>query len=227
MKKIISIVLVVCCVFALFACGSKESASTSITKMFKNNAPTSVEITTKQVVADGAFELNGYSILRTGKFNGKMASVYEYSQERVSTIEEGSGETITDMIIVDTGKKEYLEDKGVRETKNGVAGKWDDEGYDFAPAVGTIQLNVTNKNVKNAKNENGVYTCTIPAAKTGAVLGADYALAYEVQLSISYYEGFINQIVISYEVPESDKFPANTMTITAKYEYGKQTITIQ
>ena len=224
MKRITAIILLIGCVFALFSCSSPSGEAVDrIAAIFESNAPTKIVIETSQVIGDDEIELKGVITLIKGKYNGQDASVYTSEIERFATIDEGATEEKPSYIVSDTKKMEYLDSKGVRV--NG--GKWDPNADDFAPEVGTITLNITNKNVKDATYENGVLTFTVSAENTAEVFGEAYAQATDVYVEVTEYEGFVTKLVLSYDViPEDDNYPSETITITANYSYGIQSVTI-
>lgn len=237
MKRIISILLAVCSVFVLFSC-NRGGGVGNVGEMLSSNAPSRIETTTTQTLGENDVVITSKSTLVTGKYNGKVATIYTYEKEELASVADGATEVITPMIKKTEGKKEYLEEKGVRVD----GGKWDDEGEDFAPTLGSITLNLSGKNVKNASDKDGVYTCIVPAANTKAVFGEAYDIAYDVALTVYYYEGFVNKLVLNYTVPEITKddlelnedldkdmvgYPEINFQIEVKYEYGKQSVTIE
>jgi len=220
-----SVLLILATVFvSLVSCTSENQKTIDqINGMFASNAPTKIEISTKEVYGENDIELNGTAVLVKGKYDGKNATIYTYERERFSTIEEGSTEIITPLIVTESGKKEYLEGKGVRVD----GGRWDDEAYDFAPEVGAINLNLSEKNLANVMFEDGVFYATIEAAHTSVVLGEAFAFDYDVELEIKVYDGFITSITLSYVVPEDDDYPEIIISIVANYYYGIQSVTVE
>ena len=241
MKRIISLLLAVCSVFVLFSCRKATggaSGAGGVGAMLSSNAPSRIEVTTTQTLGANDVVITSKSTLVTGKYNGKVATIYTYEDEELASVADGATEVVTPMIKKTEGKKEYLEDKGVRVD----GGKWDEDGEDFAPALGSLTLNVSSKNVNSVTDKNGVYTCVVPAANTKAVFGEAYDIAYDVSLEVHYYEGFVNKIVMLYTVPEITKddldtnedldkdmvgYPEVNFRIEVKYEYGKQSVTIE
>jgi hypothetical protein len=225
MKKIISIILVLMCAFALFSCGDENTTDLTIAginEMYNATSPTKVDITTTQTF--GKYTLTGTSTLTTGIVDGFSATVYEYSQQQLRDVESGSGEDILDPIETVTGSWVYHEDLGYRE--NG--GDWDITGDDFTPETGAIALNISKDTVKDFQNdaENKTVTFTVEAANTETVFGD--AIASDVAVVIVYSGADITSVSLSYKITDPDKnsHPEIAITVKAEYSYDSQVITI-
>jgi hypothetical protein len=224
MKKIISIILAITCVFALFSCGS-DSGDTlgKINKMYSAIAPTKVVTLSTQTI--GNVVLTSTSTLKSGTVDGKIAATYEYKNQELRSLEDGSNETAELPWVEVSGLLEYHEDKGLRE--NG--GKWDDNGENFVPEAGTIKLNLSKKSVKNLKEDSATKTITftVPAAKSVDVFGEDSGFIADVNVVVTHDGAAITSITLTSSIPsDEDAYPAIDVYINVKYSYDSESITI-
>lgn len=222
MKKILAIILVLACSLALFACEDETADTiTEINNMYNAFAPSMIVTETTQTF--GNYTLTSSSTLKTGKVDGFDASVYEYSYQRLRSVEDGATAEIVGVIETVTGKWEYHAEKGYRE--NG--GKWDD-GYDFAPEAGAIALKITADTVQDLKNdsENKTITFTVLAANTEAVLGNK--IDADVAVTLTHSGADITGVTLTYTVSNADNadYPEISVVIKAQYSYDSQQITI-
>ena len=225
MKKILSIILILTCVFTLFSCDSEgEKALKRIDEMYNAISPTKIVTETTEVI--GEVTLTSTSNFVTGTYDSKVVSVYEYTKQQLRSIDEGATDVQLLPWVETSGKLEYLEGKGVRE--NG--GKWSAKGEDFAPEVGAISINAKAKNVKDISNDEQkkLVSFIIPADNTEAVFGEGNAILADVSVTIKHDGGAITGIVISYTVEgEEDSHPSIITTIKADYYYDPEQITIE
>ena len=230
MKKIISIVLALACAFAMFSCGGEsadpiDKAIKEISDMYNAVSPSMVHtVTTRDF---GSYSLVDESTLKVGNVDGYAASVLEYSNQQIRDIDSGAMSEILDPIKSETGKLEYHEDLGLRETKNGASGKWDEDGEDFAPATGANALKITKETVKDftIDEANKTYKFTVLAENTEAVLG--YSIAFDVNVVIVHSGADIISVELSYKETGSVKnHPEISVVVKAEYSYESQLITI-
>lgn len=224
MKKIISIVLVLACMFTFFSCGddnSTKAAIDDINAMYNAISPSMV--TTETTRNFGKYTLTNKSTLKIGTVDGFAVAVYEYSNQQLRDVASGSSSDILDVIETVTGIREYHEEFGYRE--NG--GKWDENGDDFTPETGATALNLTEATVKDFKvdAEKKVYTFTVLAADTKAVFGTE--IESDVAVTIAHSGADIVGLTLSYVVKSGNKdHPEVQVTVKASYSYESQTITI-
>ena len=225
MKKIISIVLVLACMFTFFSCGGDgESTAASlkeINDMYNAITPSMVETVTTRNFGDYSLESKG--TLKVGSSGAFAVAVYEYSYQQLRDIESGSGAEVLDVIETVTGIREYHEELGYRE--NG--GKWDENGEDFTPETGAIALNLTEATVQDFKydKETKTYTFTVLADNTEAVFGQK--IESDVAVTITRTAADIVGVKLAYAIKSKNKdHPEMQITVQASYFYETQTITI-
>lgn len=223
MKKIIAIILAITCAFAMFSC-QKEKADPidTLNVMYKASAPTKVVTATTEVL--GSITLTGTSTLKTGKIDGKIATTYTYSYQELREIKEGISSVEKPWIEV-SGSKDYLEDKGVRI--NG--GSWDEEGFNFAPAAGSIAIKLTKDNVTDFTADEATKTITfkVAADKTAEVFGEENAIASDVSVTVTHDGAVVTSTALSYTIESTeDEYPDAVVTVKVDYTYDLEEITI-
>lgn len=225
MKKILSIVLVLACVFAMFSCGEAEDIMKKVDSIFNAVAPTKIETTTEESF-DGKLTLTSTSVLKTGKVDGFDASTYEYVKQELISIEDGAGDTEKLPFEETRGILEYHDDKGLRVD----GGKWDVDGENFAPTAGEMAPKFSAKNAKDVKEDKETNTITfvVPADKTEAVFGKDAAPAADVFVTLTHDGSAVTSIVLTYKVEaEKKNQPDIEVKITVLYSYKAEQINIK
>ncbi|MBO5879078.1 MAG: hypothetical protein J6Q68_00800 [Clostridia bacterium] len=208
-----------------------EAALATLISCYANSAPTKVVTNTLRVIGTDAYDLEGTYTLVTGTFAGKVATVYHAQYEELRTVEEGADEILSEIKTVEY-KKEFLEGKGVRE--NG--GSWKNSGANFAPAAGSIALNISLDDITNVEFTNEKYnntvTFSVPKAKIKTVFGVTDGLVNldadsAVQVTITNNGATVTSVTLSYSIKKSGDVPAQTVTISTVYSYEIQTLTIE
>lgn len=229
MKKIISIVLVLVCAFALFSCGKEDPTAIAlkeINDMYNAISPSKIETVTTEEFGD--YTLMSTSTLQMGTIDDSTATVYVCKNQKLRDVKSGSGSEVLDVIEdLGTVTKEYHEEYGLRE--NG--GKWDIDGENFAPKTGDIALKLTTQTVKDfvvdAKNKS--YTFVVTAENTEAVFG--HAISSDVSVKITSSGADITGVLLTYTIIDENEednaeYPEIKVTVEAKYSYGNENITI-
>lgn len=229
MKKIIALILALTCSIALFSCEKEgiESDVKNVASMYASSAPTKIVATVKNTVGTRVYE--GEHVLVTGKIGDKVATVYTYWYEEIRGVEEGSDSEILGPEKTVEGSLEYLEDSGLRE--NG--GKWDDEGYNFAPAAGAIAINLKFSSLINPKYENNVLTFEVAPANAvdvlGVIVGEDLdenAITENISVTVKNAGSVITGITVAYTIAQTDDYPSVVTTIDVVYTYDLEKITL-
>ncbi len=224
MKKIIALILVLASSFALFSCGESTDAIKKVNKMYKAILPTKIVTETTQDI--GPHVLTGEYVLTTGTIDGRAVSTLYYNYQKLRSIPDGAGDTEElpwENVIL---TKEYHADKGVRE--NG--GKWQSDGYDFAPTIDDIAFKFEAKHVTDVVNDEATKTITftVPMDNTVKVFGEDMAPAADVAVTITHDGAAIMSMTMSYTVPNPNKnYSKIVTTIKTLYYYEIQEITIE
>lgn len=225
MKKILALILVLTCGFAMFSCDESGDTMNKVDKIFKAVAPTKIVTETTEVF-DGKLTLTSTSTLKSGKVDGFAAATYEYTKQTLRTVEEGAGDTELLPWVETSGLLEYHDDKGLRTD----GGKWDIDGENFAPAAGEMGPKFSAKNVKDIKEdkENNTITFTVPAGKAALVFGEDAAPAADVFVTITHDGSAVTSVILSYEIKADKKdHPDVEVTIKVLYSYEAEQITIK
>ena len=237
MKKIICLLLVLACSFALFACGDEELTGAQKTaQCYKNSLPTKIVTTsTQSIINDSGVAvatLNGEYTLVTGTIAGKLATVKEYVQDYMREVAEGANNDIVGPIDTKRGSLEYLEGYGRRTD----GGAWDASGLNFGPTAGSIAINLSDDLITGAnytEGENGINTLTftVPNANIAAVFGADednvalLSASSDVAVSIVNDGAIVKSITVSYTVVEQTRYyPERRVVMSTTYEYDAQPV---
>ena len=236
MKKIISLLLVLACSFALFACGEEEvlTGPQKTAQCYANSLPTKVVTTSTQSIINASGvavqTLNGKYELVTGTIAGKLATVQTYEQDYILEVAEGANSEIVGPIGTKKGSLEYLEDYGRRT--NG--GAWDAKGLNFGPTAGSIAINLEDSLLTNVTYTEGdginTLTFTVPNANIAAVFGPnadDEALLTansDVTVTIVDNGAFVKSITFSYSIDGTRYYPKRQVVMTTTYEYGVQDV---
>lgn len=237
MKKIICLLLVLACSFAMFACGKEEelTGAQKTAQFYENSLPTKVVTTsTQSIINDSGVAvqtLNGKYELVTGTIAGKLATVQTYEQDYIREVAEGANAVVVGPIGTETGSLEYLEGYGRRT--NG--GSWDPNGLNFGPTAGSIAINLDDSLLQNAKyteGEDGINTLTFTVlnANIAAVFGADsddvalLTASSDVEVTITNNGAFVQSISISYSIAGTRYYPERQITMITEYEYDVQNV---
>ena len=226
MKKIIAIILAVCCLFAVVSCGNKnpdptptptptpdpnptpDSGNTDpvddvakriddVSVMFLSLVPTHAKTTTTSTF--GIVVLNTVQELTIGTVDGVDATKLVTVTELLSDVKGGGN-----LVITNTQELWYIEGRGTTSNKGRT---WNAEGTDFAPVPGSISLNLAADYLaeKAYDAENEVLTLKVTAENAINVLGSftpDSDISGDVIITIATAGGRISSIKIEYTVPE-------------------------
>lgn len=244
MKKIIALMLILCCVFALFSCGANLDAASSaqlekINEMLATSIPTKSETVTTHTI--GNVVLESTATLVTGRIGGKAVSVYESVIQELAPVENDLDHIKeTEEVIW------YMEGKGVSDDNGG---SWDEEGEDFAPKAGSMLLNLKGGSIKEGSYDEATETLVLvydaggANGVVGAYLEGGEKIESDLKVTIVTNGGSLVSIKLEYTIPSHDiqvdvkseedgkeqttketiTVPEAKVTIEAKYEYDIQT----
>ena len=215
MKKILALLLVICCMLSIVSCDSKDGKNddnsatntnngdvlAKFSKMLAESVPGSSEVVVTHNINESIIE-NNFSIV-TGNIGGKKAAVYSSS---VSTL----GDVDDRVLSLFQTKEEliwYVEDVG---TSNDQGWDWDSSGKDFSPKAGSLSIDLATECVSSYdyKQDGAIETLTLNMTKDNATqalknfLDSKQKIAYDVKVVVTAAAGRISSIVISYEIPE-------------------------
>jgi hypothetical protein len=239
MKKIFALILAICCLLSMIACGgfsgeAKEQLEAAIT-MLEETVPTKVVSTTTQTF--GKTKLVAVATLTTGTIGGVAAATFVNNYQVFEDVDSGNYDEVRD--VQET--MWYVEGKGVSTNKGQ---SWDAEAANFAPTAGFIGLNLDEKYIESAEYDSatGALTIKISEENVGAVLKSYLAegevIESDVYITIVSAGGRISSISLEYYIPEGEIYLDEEETeyievgelsvvITAVYTYDTQRITME
>ncbi len=202
---------------------------------YANSQPTKIVTTSNQsfyeIDYDGskfvAYELNGKTELVTGTVNGLIATVEKSTQQRIRNISDVA--EIKPVIETFENSDEFLQGYGRRsDAILNPEAEWDSTGYNFAPSMGAIAINITNANVNGATYTeapyNNVFAFTIAKDKAEEVLGQSVTTDTDISIIIVNDGAVVTSITIEYGIMASGNFPERKITITTEYGYVGQKV---
>ena len=237
MKKIICLILVLACSFALFACGKEEelTGAQKVAQCYESSLPTRVYTTSVQSIINdqgvAVVALEGEYELVSGTIAGKIATVQTYEQDYLLEVADGANANVVPPISTKKGSLEYLEDLGRRI--NG--GAWDPNGLNFGPTAGSIAINLDDSLIKDANytesEGKNTLTFTVPNANIAAVFGANadeaalLTASSDVEVTITTDGALVTSIRIAYTVTEKTRYyPERRVVLETTYEYEAQRV---
>jgi predicted small lipoprotein YifL len=241
MKKIFAILLVVACMFSVVSCnlfGPKEEPEEQpkdradivlFNQMLKESVPTQAVTVVEQKLGRTTFE-STYT-LTTGTVAGKAATTLESKVQTLKSVQEGN----TEAIETTTEYLWYLEGKGISENRGR---KWDPEGTNFAPKVGTLIFNLKSENFEEIEydEEKSTLYLTVLADKSTEVLknflAPEQVFEYDAFITITAAGGRIISITVEYTIPGDVIGDIDNLidveeievVISTTYSYGLQEI---
>ncbi len=238
MKKILAILLVLCCMLSVVSCnktGDDTDANTvnelaKFQKMLSESVPTSSKTVATHDINNTVIE--NTSTLVTGTVSGKKAAVYTSSVSTLGKVED----RVLQYLKTKNETVWYLEGYGTSTNKGG---SWKESGKDFSPVAGSLYMNLSSKYVSNYKysQEGAIETLRVTMTAENATvalanfLDANQVIKEDVTITITAAAERISSITIKYTIPEHDigtedapVFFENTI-ITIKSEYSYKTDT--
>ena len=238
MKKIIAIIMIVCCLFAVVSCDNGLAKDVNaqieaIESMSAASIPTKAETTTTMYV--GEITIENVVTLVTGSVNGKKASTLTTVEREFSDVTGASG-----LVSTKTSTKWYVDGLGTCENKNG---KWDEDGEDFAPSAGYIDFDFNSEFIKSAEYDSKAEVLTLKIKKEnvasflGSFAADDFEATSDATVKITTSAGRIMSVDINYTIPDRDVYidedeedsvyiPETIVSIKAVYSYDYEPITL-
>ena len=202
---------------------------------YENSMPTKVVTNSVQSFyefVDGekivAYELLSETTLVTGKVEGLDATVETTTRDilRAITNDKEKLPVIqqTDPVVV-----EYLEGYGRRTD----GGAWDEELPNHAPTLGSIAINITKMNIKNASyTQNGGLNelkFAISKDDVAEIFGnAVGKIETDTDISVTIINdgAVVTGVKISYGIEAYDNFPERLVELEVAYDYSVQVVNI-
>lgn len=180
MKKILTLILVLTCAFALFACGEDaapvytEEAADFITA-FGATTVSSLKVTVTADTAEGTL-----TSTYTTVYNADKTGTMTYSIETIPGLDSTEDlEVLTGTITCDA------------------SGKWSDEAISGKlGATGVDKFNIASSVIKTYTIDGNALAITVPVADTQAVIG--YAVGSDALISVIKADGKIASITLTY-----------------------------
>lgn len=180
MKKILTLILVLTCAFALFACGEDpapvytEEAADFITA-FGATTVSSLKVTVTAETAEGTL-----TSTYTTAYNADKTGTMTYSIETIPGLDSTENlEVLTGTITCDA------------------SGKWSDDGAISGKLGATgVNFDIDSSVIKTFTVDGNVLAITVPAADTQAVIG--YAVGSDALISVIKADGQISSITLTY-----------------------------
>ena len=202
---------------------------------YANSQPTKVVTSSNQsfyeLDYDGqkyvVYELNGTTTLVTGTVNGLIATVEKSTRQRLRTVSDEA--EIKNVIETFKNSDEFLQGYGRRSNAiNDPYATWDSAGYNFAPSMGSIAINISNEVVKDATYTeapyNNVFKFTISKADAESVFGSSITADTDITVTIVNDGAVVTSITIEYGIAATGNFPERTVKITTEYGYVGQKV---
>ena len=180
MKKILALILVLACSFALFACGGPE-------------APSYTEAAAEFITAFGSTTVNSLNVtVTTETAEGTLTATYttEYHADKTSTItysiETIPGLDSTEDLVVLTGTV-VCDAQGLYS-----------DGGEIAQKLGAtgIKFDYDSNKITTFEVDGNVLAITVAAADTEAVIG--YAIGADALVTVTKADGKITSVALSY-----------------------------
>lgn len=237
MKRILALLLLMCCMLSFASCGtteegdeSSDSGNTNELERFSNmlsiSVPSSSDVLVSQVVNDLVIESKFN--LQTGVIEGKKAAVYTNTVTTLGNVEDRKLELFRN-------KEEtvwYLEGYGTSTNKGK---RWTADGKDFSPVAGSLSMDLKSKYIQSQEYKKDGSTETLVLVMTASnatkalsnFLGGNQSLYHDVTVTIVAAAERISSITISYIIPQqnlgTDAKPVwyydIPVTIEANYSY--------
>ena len=241
MKKIIALILALCCLFAVVSCSGNpnlDEASAAqieaVLRMIDDSIPTKSVTETIQTIGNNVV-IKSKASLVTGQIDGKAVSKYDGQYSSLRAV--GNAFNMTEPEIE---SRWYVEGLGVSTDKGQT---YDETKGDFAPNEGFIKLKISQKIVSEASydEKTGILVMKIDKENATKVvspyLERGQTIDSDLVVTIVTAGGRITGIKLEYTIPAHTIDVENSdvqmevqdtqVVIDAKYEYNHQKITLE
>lgn len=183
MKKILTLILVLTCAFALFSCGDDETPAPVYTEdaaefisAFAATTVSNLKVTVTAQTAEGTL-----TSTYTTAYNADKSGTMTYAIETIPGVD-----SVEDIVVVE-GTVTFDKD-GNYSDGGEISGK--------LGATGVNKFNISSNAIKTFSVDGNVLAITVPAADTQAVIG--YAIGSDALVTVTKADGKITSIALSY-----------------------------
>lgn len=219
MKKLLALLLALCCVFAVISCGDDKDGNTDNTQQpeaktdlekFTEMLATSVPTQSVAVATEKYYNLSLVSTytLTSGTYVDEEDGVSKKATTLISVVQtlQDAASGYVDPIKSTTTREWYIEGKGTYKNRRLV----DEDGVDFAPVAGSLSLDLSEEHLSSHEYnaETGKMVIVVKAESAATVLASFIKKGYEfeedVTITIVAAGDRISKIDINYIIPEHD-----------------------
>lgn len=239
MKKIFALLLAICCLFSVVACGNDdgnvEPPADDVLARFNQMLNTSVptkSVSTATEIMEKVELVSTYTLTTGTNQDGKRATLLV---SEVQTLQDAESNFVSHIKTTKT-REWYIEGEGTFKNNRLV----DEEGVDFAPVAGSLALNLDSSLFEyEYDEESDTLTLYVDYENSAAVLAPmlteDQEFEYDLVITIVAAGGRISQIDVAYMIESHDvgdddeiivEIGDMDVVISTVYEYNTQQITI-
>ena len=241
MKKLIAILLVLACMFALAACGG-GSSNTPVTPLtppaanetqdildaladlIKTSVPTQSKVNTVTGTAD--VNLKSETVITMGEISGKEAALYVHEEEVFNDL----GALEAKSLVVET--MEFVDGMGLR-VNAAKGGAWEPDGASFVRRIMPYRMELDATMIKSLLvNESRTeFSFVIPQENASDVLtGIDSktiaSMLSDISVTIKTDGTAVTYMELNYTTKSAPHFENPTIKVVAEYSYDLQSITL-
>ncbi len=241
MKKLIAILLVLACMFALAACGggTSNTPGTSLTPpaanetqdildalsdLIRTSVPTQSKVNTVTGTAD--INLKSETVITMGELSGKEAALYVHEEEVLNDL----GATEAKSLVVET--MEFVDGMGLR-VNAASGGVWEPDGASFVRRITPYRMELDATLIKSllVNEDRTEFSFVIPLDNASDVLtGIDSktttSMLSDISVTIKTDGSAVTYMELNYSTKNVSHFENPTVKVVAEYSYDLQSITL-
>lgn len=240
MKKLIAILLVLACMFALAACGGGASNAPApltppaanetqdildaLSDLIKTSVPTQSKVNTVTGTAD--VNLKSETVITMGELSGKEAALYVHEEEVFNDL----GATEAKSLVVET--MEFVDGMGLR-VNAAKGGAWEAEGLNFVRRIMPYRMELDATLIKSllVNEDKTEFSFVIPQDNASDVLtGIDSktiaSMLSDISVTIKTDGSAVTYMELNYSTKSAPNFENPAVKIVAEYSYDLQSITL-
>ena len=224
MKKIIAFSLMIVTVLSLLAgCKKSTKGVSEVNDCYARSYPHKIVVETTQQF--GSKTLASTTEVTRGIVGSDFVAKKKVSQERLRSIEDGSGVDVYGPVETINEEYWYREGKGLSSDKGKT---WIEAGENFFPEKGKIAINLNTDLMDDISYANGTLSFTVAKSNTKAFFGEGAAITEPVSVKIYTAGGVVTSVEMSWVEPENTVTGVEMTTVKVKseYIYDQQNITL-